>query len=225
MKLLLSLALFLPSVAFADCPTSFANGYGPGGSYDYTHSGPIWSQGIYGGSVAHDLIVGTFGASGGGGGGKQSGGVALNFSDVYQIVGPASGSPISFNVIIHLSGNLSTSLYYYPYIGDYCNAATASLQVTSGPSSVSYEVGSYSQACTPVTVDHDLSLALQKLPSEPFTTGFNLGVFGSAGGSVNGTIAFAGLPPGYTVTSCHGYSSPPTPTAPTSWGRVKAGYR
>ena len=226
MKFLLPLAiLVLPRLAFADCPTSSASGYGPGGSYGYQHSGPVWNEGIYGGSVAHDLIVGTFGASGGGGGGEHSGGVNLSFSDVYKIVGPATASPIPFELVVHLSGDLSASQWTYPYIGTVCNSVTAALQVTSGPSSASHSQGSYSQACTPVVVDHDLSLALQKLPDETFDVAFLVQVYGSAGGSLDGTFAFVGLPPGYSVTSCQGYSSPPTPASHASWGSIKASYR
>jgi hypothetical protein len=225
MKLLLPLVLFLPGAALAVCPMNNATGYGPGGSYDYQSSGPTWIQGVYGGNVSYDLVVGTFSASGGGGGGEQSGGVGLSFSDVYQIVGPASVNPIPFQVVVHLTGNLSASSYFYPYIGNVCNSVTAHLDVTSGAASASYQQGSYSQACTAVDVDHDVSLALSKLPAEPFTVQHFIQVYGSAGGGVNGTFTFVGLPPGYSVTSCQGYSSPPTPAEATSWGSLKASYR
>ena len=225
MKLLLPLMLFLPSLASAACPTNGASGYGPGGYYEYQHTGPTWNEGIYAGHVSYDLMVGTFGVASGGGGGEHTAGVGLGFSDIYQIVGPASAIPVPFQVVVHLSGNLSAGLQSYPYIGTVCDAASTNASVTSGPVSDSFSQGSYSPECTSVVVDHDMSLALQKLPAEAFTVGVSIGVGGSNGGSVNGTIAFVGLPPGYSVTSCQGYNSAPTPAAHRTWGELKHLYR
>jgi len=218
------LACTFPGRAGADCPASSASGYGGAYSFDYQHTGPTWNEGIFGGHVQHDLIVGNFGATGGGGGGKQSGGVGLGFSDIYQIVGPASAIPVNVHVMVHLTGTLSASMNTYPFIGPYCDAVDANFQVTSGPANAAYNVGSYSAQCTPLAVDHDVTLALQKLPGEAFTVTYSLGIAGSIGGTINGTILFA-LPPGYTMSSCQGYSSPPTPAQATSWGSLKASYR
>src|SRR5688572_16887186 len=126
-RLALLAVLFVVTIsnpAGSACPTNTAWGYGPGGSYEYEHSGPTWDESIYGGHVAYDLIVGTFAVAGGGGGGKQSGGAELHFSDVYQIVGPASATPIPFQVFVHLAGTLSAGLQSYPYIGTVCDASS-----------------------------------------------------------------------------------------------------
>ncbi len=218
------LACALSGRAGAACPTSSASGYGGVHFEDYQHTGPTWDQAVIGGHVQHDLIVGTFGASGGGGGGKQSVGVSFNFSDIYEVVGPATAIPINVQVIVHLTGNLSAAMNTYPFIGPYCDNVSTDFRIASGTANVQYNQNSYTEQCTPVAVDHDVTLALQKMPGEAFTVAFSLGVSGSIGGDVNGTILFA-LPPGYSMTSCHGYSSPPTPAANTSWGSLKAGYR
>jgi hypothetical protein len=41
----------------------------------------------------------------------------------------------------------------------------------------------------------------------------------------HGTFDFTGLLAGVSVVSCNGYALGPTPTLPTSWGRIKAMYR
>jgi hypothetical protein len=45
------------------------------------------------------------------------------------------------------------------------------------------------------------------------------------GGVAHATLSFSGLPAGATLVSCNGYSSQPTPTRATSWGRLKTIYR
>ena len=220
MKLLMPLALFLPSVAIADCPTNHASEYSSYGYYEFQNSGPTWNLGAFN----YNLLVGSFGVSGGGGGGEQSSGSSMSVSDVYQIVGPASATPIPFSVLVHLSGNLTASTYTYPYIGTICNGVSADVTVSSAPASATFNGSSSSSPCASVDVNHDMSIALQKLPDEAFTLSFSVRVYGSSGGSVNGTFAF-GLPAGYSVTSCQGYASAPVPASPTSWGAVKATYR
>ena len=211
----------IPGRAGSACPTNGGSVWGPGVYHDFPLTGPTGSLG----PVSYDLVVGTFAVTGGGGGGEQSGGASLGVSDIYQIVGPASVIPIPFQVVVHLAGTLSASLGTYPYIGTVCNNADTHFTLSSGPTSAAYQLGSYSPACTSVTVDHDVSIALQKLPGEAFTVANSLSVSGSASGTVNGTFAFVGLPPGYVVTSCQGYSSPPTPVSTRSWGSLKASYR
>ena len=215
------LVLTIPGRADSACPTNGASVWGPGVYYDYPITGPTWNVG----SVAYDLIVGTFAVTGGGGGGEQSGGVGLGVSDIYQIVGPASAVPIPFQVVVHLAGILPASRQTYPYIGTVCNNADTRYTLTSGPTSATYTLGSYSPECTSVVVDHDVSIALQKLPGEAFTVANSLSVSGSATGQVDGTIVFVSLPAGYSMASCQGFSSPPTPVSAVTWGSLKAGYR
>jgi hypothetical protein len=220
------LAVLLVGTTFgradADCPTNGASGYGPGGYYDYQHSGPTWNEGIYGGHVAYDLIVGTFGASGGGGGGEQSGGVGLGVSDVYQIIGPASATPISFQVVVHLAGTLSASLGNYPYIGTVCDNASTHFQVSSGPTSavVSMVHNPTAKAYEGVRVRVKLQLTRATPWFRPIAIKpLYVDVMPPAG------VHAFDLPPGHSVTSCQGYDSPPVPAATTSWGSLKASYR
>jgi hypothetical protein len=49
---------------------------------------------------------------------------------------------------------------------------------------------------------------------------------GPASGSAFGALFFEGLPPGYSIVSCQGFTtSAPVPTVHTTWGRVKQIYR
>jgi len=215
----------IPCPAGGDCPTNTASDHGPGGSSTYVHSGPTWDQPVNGGHVAYDLVHGTFSVSSAGGGGQQVAGAELHVSDVYQIVGPISVSPIPFQVFVHALGNLSASLQSYPFIGTVCDHASASLNLDSAPLSKSIGWSAYSPTCTPLAVDYDLWLEMQKLPGEPFTVRYDLSVGSTAPGVVNCTFAFYGLPAGYSVTSCQGYSPAPTPVSNASWGSLKASYR
>jgi len=219
------LFLLLAAETAVACDTNHAVGYGGPYEFEYTNSTPTWNADIFGGHVAYDLIAGTFGATGGGGGGKYSGGVQLQFSDSYQIVGPSLVTPISFQVALHVGGTLNAGFYTYPYIGTVCDATSGRVTCTSGPASVSRNYTVPSQECQPRTLDDGMTLALAKLPGEVFPLSILLSVFGTETGTVDGTFQFTGLPPGYSIRSCQGFGGPPVPALPVSWGGLKATYR
>jgi len=43
--------------------------------------------------------------------------------------------------------------------------------------------------------------------------------------TIRQTLTFDGLPAGYTIQSCQGFTAQPTPAFARSWGAVKASYR
>jgi len=221
MKLLMPLALLLPSLAFADCPTNYANS----GPYDYQNSSPVWFQGIVCGGVGVNLPAGIVGLSGGGGSAHNSCGVSLSVSDIYQIVGPASATPFAFTLRVHLSGNMDASPQFDPLLGNTCYTCTVTSDLNSGGVTDHFQDSSDYFGCISKTIASDRVLALEKFPGEPFTIRFSESVSGPGRGDIHQTFTFEGLPDGYSITSCQGYGNNPTPASNRSWGSIKASYR
>src|SRR4029077_5140473 len=75
---------------------------------------------------------------------------------------------------------------------------------------------------------HTVVAGLTKSVGEAFRLEAHLET--SGGGTEDGTghaiatLRFRGLPPGYSVVSCHGYALT-TPAHPATWGSVKGHYR
>jgi hypothetical protein len=70
-------------------------------------------------------------------------------------------------------------------------------------------------------------ITLVRPAGEPFVLTTYAGSGGGEGGSgaATGTLAFAGLPPGATVQSCHGFRQEfAVPATPVSWGSLKQRY-
>jgi len=69
-------------------------------------------------------------------------------------------------------------------------------------------------------------LALLHAPEESFVLQYGLEVsaVGLDGHSASAFLTFSGLPEGYTVTSCYGFSSP-LAIRNLSWGSVKSLFR
>lgn len=73
----------------------------------------------------------------------------------------------------------------------------------------------------------DLQLPLIHLPGEPFVLNFAVAAqSGCTSTSFTTQLSFVGLPEGYSITSCHGFTSPiPVATRRTNWAALKAHYR
>jgi hypothetical protein len=72
-----------------------------------------------------------------------------------------------------------------------------------------------------------LQTALQQLPGEEFFLRYGVeaeGFGGEAGGAAWGQLRFTGLPSGYNVVSCAGFSST-IAVAPVSWSSLKTLYK
>ena len=177
-----------------------------------------------GGSVelfgAYDLPQGTIGAHGTGCINQAGVGSSATGRDVFRIVGPASGAPISFTVRMHVSGSVTGGY------GDLVYAdVVASLQ--SGNASDRYVL--YALAQDHLPFQHDLSVVLTHTVGEVFLLEYSAqadedgaGSFGS----INGTLSFEGLPAGYAAVSWQGFVSDRTVSSrAASWGRLKTIYR
>ncbi len=137
-------------------------------------------------------------------------------ADTYRLVGPPAATPISFaaNLVAHGRG----SSYY-------CTAASgsATFKSASGQQHASF-TGSM---CQGEGVSTTLTLLEQHDVGEPFVLIMDLVATAGpgAGASMDGSLNFSGLPPGYAVQSCQGFDSNPTPARPASWGALKLRYR
>ena len=223
MKLLL-LLLILPAAAFAACPTNHAYS----GPYDWFNGNAVWDEGIVCGHVTVNLPAGTVQLSGAGGVGEQTCGANLDVSDVYQLVGPASATPLPFTVRVHHSGEVPASWYLDPYLAFYCHPSHVTSNLTVGSLTDSFSDDSFGPdeaSCSGHLVSADRTFPISKLPGEPFTIRFSLSVGGYVNCTIKETLTFEGLPAGYSIQSCQGYSAQPTPATNPSWGALKASYR
>jgi len=136
--------------------------------------------------------------------------------DIYFIVGPPLSSPISFSADLVAHGHGSSY---------YCTSASgsATLRSDAGMQQVTF----HGMSCQGEGVDRTVSLPQLRMVGEPFHLIMDVVASPSPGASaaMDASLAFSGLPPGYAIESCQGYSSNPTPARPASWGQLKVRYR
>jgi hypothetical protein len=77
---------------------------------------------------------------------------------------------------------------------------------------------------------HAIEVPITRAPGESFAQSMSTytRVLYLANGLIEAQLEFSDLPSGYAVDSCQGFQSmgdPPTPTARSSWGTLKVGYR
>jgi hypothetical protein len=180
------------------------NSFGSGGAnYDLAHAGN--------GAVSANAI-GFAGDFGGG-----SGSVAAR--DTYVISGLPDGTPVTFHVALHVTGNAFRS----------CFGFTASAEVTmseAGAGKVNAGVGAPS--CDGALVDQVIGFDLTNVVGQSFTLAFSAsaGAAGSASANITASLSFTGLPLGATLTSCQGFVlGGVTSVARTNWGALKLRYR
>lgn len=212
--LLLLASIHVPP-ALADCPSDTIYVCGmiivTAPSYSASGCGPYSD-----GTGTYNLPAGTVSASSNGDYPDGYGSARVTAADVYQIVGPASATPMSFSADLVIHGRGSSY---------YCTSASGSAALKSG---ATQQTASFAgSSCTSEGVDKTLTLPEQRSVGEPFQLIMDLVANASAGASasMDGSLTFSGLPPGYAITSCQGFNSNPTPSAPLSWGRLKLHYR
>jgi hypothetical protein len=136
--------------------------------------------------------------------------------DVYRLVGPPTSALISFSADLHAHGQGSSY---------FCTSASGSATLQSG---TSHQTATFhGSSCQGEGVDKTLSLPQLRSVGESFDLIMDVVATASAGASaaMDGNLSFSGLPPGYSIESCQGYLSTPTPSRPLSWGRLKLRYR
>jgi hypothetical protein len=130
-------------------------------------------------------------------------------SDRFMITGPASAVPLAFDARLRIQGQRTAG----PVVG----------QVSFGTETDSLVF----QAPVSPAIDQQVVLHLSHLQGEPFLLMVRPAASGFCQGAVSlrTTLTFA-LPPGYGVSSCHGYQAAVTTASRrSSWGRIKGIYR
>jgi hypothetical protein len=170
---------------------------------------------VEGGRGNYDLVSGRLhaeahGCSGwyGPGGGY----VSVRASDRFRLVGPSGGGPVAFQARLQLSGGA----------GGFAGTCGGDLVEVGGASASANDGGLMYLATT-------LAIPITHQVGDEFR--LDCYVSASAGGSgglgfVDAQLSFAGLPPGYGVTSCQGYAGDgAVSNLPASWGALKLRYR
>jgi hypothetical protein len=212
-----------PRVLAQTCPTNALSYGGNSGYYELFSTDAITSWGF----ASYNLVAGTLAASVTGSG--EVGSFAnLGIQDRYRIVGPGSGTPLSITVRVSFTGGAGGGEVELPYIGLSCLGSTVQLRLSSDATQDDAIVYSNpTPACGGQSVNELLEIVLQKFPGEEFPV--SVGVDLSAGHTISshaaGTLVFSGLPPGYGIQSCQGFSGTVVWARATSWARLKQIYR
>jgi len=199
------------AVSAQDCPTTCATGLGPpyeicstNPSGDYAFEGRCTLPFSTTSHVRYELAQGTFfgDASGCLEGGSSAG---LRAMDRYRIVGPATTIPIAFTANLYMRGLVEGEQQYFFQVGS----------------------GAPEYRSLPQPPPETATIALQYLPGEEFLLQMGFLFIGNnfAFASVDGTLSFTGLPTGYSVRSCQGFSSDTIGVSPATWGAMKTLFR
>jgi hypothetical protein len=136
---------------------------------------------------------------------------AVEAHDQFQIVGPASATPLSFLARLRVSGTVGANAEGRAGLGK-GDFATNVIFVPGGPGSISNQ---------PVVIE------LSLLPNVPFNVTAELSVgslFAYRSADLYAFLEFLDVPAGWNVVSCHGFDVP-VPTERVTWSRVRAFYR
>ena len=156
----------------------------------------------------------------------MSGDLKAAFADQYTVVGPPSSAPLAFTAMLEARGSVTSDIVDLPEIGPVCETghASSSIQEVAPGQSLAWPV----HPCVSSNViNDDLSVPLLHLPGEPFVLNISVGANGGTNGaSLTTQLFFVGLPPGYSVTSCHGFTQATSVAARHStWTALKAHYK
>jgi len=141
-------------------------------------------------------------------------------NDEYWLEGPASNDPISFSANLHVTGTAGSNELKTP---NYCTGSGISGGLQSG--AAGEYVADGAAFCHDRVIDLTATLPLQKNSGEVFPLTVSARANANSDEAIiNGVLTFS-VPAGYTVRSCHGFLSSPTPALNRSWGNLKAAYR
>src|SRR5262249_39998298 len=141
--------------------------------------------------------------------------------DDFDLIGAAPGTPVSFTVVLHLSGEGHN---FGPPGGTGGASIRASLLEGAG-NGASVEHGTLGEQ--PLFVSESISRPVAATAGTPVPLRLMVGAASVEGrGQMDGLLEFTGLPPGVQLVSCRGYfSAAPVASRQMSWGRLKASYR
>jgi hypothetical protein len=155
--------------------------------------------------------------------GQLPSGLETAIEDEFQVTGLAPGTPVGFNVVLHLRGEGQNNSG--PGGGGGAQLTATLLEGLGNTTQLVRSTNSFDS--TPITVDEPLTLAVTAVAGAPIRLVTAVRALALDGrGNLEGVLEFTGLPPGAHVISCRGYSSgAPVASRRTSWGRLKAAYR
>lgn len=143
--------------------------------------------------------------------------------DVFVLRGPALGPAIEFRAELDVSGSAGGGE------GSFGGCHSGSMDFSFGLPGIAPMTMHIEGRCGWNSGSQTFSIPITRLPDEPFTLEILVssragGQSGSSGGSAS--LRFVGLPPGYSITSCKGFTtSVPVSTRRTTWGKLKKFYR
>ncbi len=220
-----SLLLALPLLALARpgraavCPATSLDLGGYGTLFTNTARGDTSST--YGGNyhVAWDLGTGQLVMN-------QFDNLSSTFihtQDAYDLAGVPAGTAVTVTARFTVDSDV-----YTPGCGGTGCSGTVGMVIDHGGQTVE-QVHSVSLFNGEQTFHDVLELPVTIIAGQPETIGFEIyghrNPGGNHGSDGTGTIDFAGLPAGASVTSCQGFGSLATPARASTWGRLKAAYR
>ena len=171
-------------------------------------------------TASYDLTVGIASARGGSGfdGAFIAPAVAR---DRFTLLGPGPAGPIAFTGRLHVVGAASVSDAFFSAYVD------GSLQEGSNPP-VRASAGTGGSGEN-ASLDQHLSLPLQHAVGEAFELIYTASARGHgrySNANSTGQLSFSGLPTGYWLVSCQGFSTAPVvPVRGVTWGSLKVIYR
>jgi hypothetical protein len=140
-------------------------------------------------------------------------------------VGPASGSPIEFSAVWHLTGTIQAGEVNLPTLPPFCASGTADCTLGANAQTTTKHYGGCPNGLV-LAEDVTLPLSISVGSHFPLTTVTQVhGDCDGHGATLGWQLRFVGLPPNNQVTSCWGFATEaPTPNRHTSWGAVKQHY-
>jgi len=143
--------------------------------------------------------------------------------DDFQLVGAAPGTPVSFTVRLHLSGEG----HNFSAPGDGGGARVRGTILEGTSNSASLQRATSNPFENDFFVNETISRPVDAVAGTPVHLRLAVRAESFDGrGRMDGQLEISGLPPGVQLVSCRGYvSDAPVPARAVSWGRLKARYR
>ncbi len=155
--------------------------------------------------------------------GRTPSGIETIVEDDLSLVGPAPGTPVSFSWVIHLRGEGAN----FGEPGFSQGGVRLRATLLEGASNSASIQRATSALETSIAVNEPLALPIVSVAGATLHVRAAVRAEAFDGrGSLEGLLAFEGLPTGLRVESCRGYASvAPVVTRAASWGRLKTLYR
>src|SRR5262245_41804812 len=213
-----ALALFLVAVSApatrADCPENWLStgSYGHAVGYPFTTSeanfGPEDVVLDLPCAACYSWPLGYFRAKNTGA--PSDWGANVHALNRFQLVGPASATPIAFGARVAVTGAMGNRSSGHMGLGE-GNSATQHYNLGNGESAG----------------HQPIEIALSHLPGDTFEIAVELDLgadFSYSPGDLQGNFQFFDVPAGYSLVACQGFEAP-TPVRPMTWGALRALYR